>query len=120
MLACLDHATRTGHQERVVALTAALAALLQHDGPWSEAITRHLTAIQAARRVGDRLGEARALNDLGVVRLRISDYALAAQASEEALNIYRDLHDKLGQACALHNLGAVRQTTDDFPGAPGH
>ena len=33
LLACLDYAARTGQHVRVVALTAALAALLRQDGP---------------------------------------------------------------------------------------
>ena len=65
LLACLDHATRAGQHARVIALTAALAALLRRDGPWTDAITRHATAVQAARHLGDRLGQASALSDLG-------------------------------------------------------
>ena len=33
------------------------------------------------------------------------DYRGAAQALEEALDIYRDIGDRLGQANALNNLG---------------
>ena len=117
LLACLDHATRTGQHARVVALTAGLAALLRHDGPWTDAITRHAAAVQAARHLGDRPGEASALNELGVVRRLTGDYPGAAQALEEALGIYRDLGDRLGQANALNDLGAVRRLTGDYPGA---
>ena len=42
-------ATGTGQHARVIALTAALAALLRSDGPWAEAITLHEAAVQAAR-----------------------------------------------------------------------
>jgi len=118
LLACLDQATRTGQHARVVALTAAMAALLRYDGPWTDAITRHTTAVQAARHLGDRLGEANALNDLGVVRRLTGDYPGAARDLEEALGIYRDLGDRLGQANALNDLGVVRYLTgDDYPGA---
>ena len=68
LLACLDHAIGTGQHARVIALTAGLAGLLRRDGPWADAITRHTAAIQAARDLGDRLGQAGALNDLGDVR----------------------------------------------------
>ena len=106
LLACLDHATSTGQHARVTALTAALAGLLRSDGPWAEAITRHIAAIQAARHLGDRLGQANALNDLGVVRQLTGDYPAAAQALEQALDIYRDLGDRLGQANALRTWGS--------------
>ena len=110
LLACLDHATGTGQHARVIALTAGLAGLLRRDGPWAEAITRHTAAIQAAQYLGDRLGQANALSDLGVVRRLTGDYPAAAQALEQALGIYRDLGDRLGQANALSDLGdrAVR------------
>jgi tetratricopeptide (TPR) repeat protein len=117
LLACLDHATRVGHHTRVVALTAAVAALLRQDGPWPEASARHDTSVQAARNLGDRLGEANALHELGVVRRLTGDYRAAAQALDAALGIYRDLDDRLGQANALHELGALRCYSGDYPGA---
>jgi tetratricopeptide (TPR) repeat protein/transcriptional regulator with XRE-family HTH domain len=117
LLACLDHATATGQHARVTALTAGLAGLLRRDGPWAEAITRHTAAIQAARHLGDRLGQAGALNDLVVVRLLTGDYPAAAQAGEQALGIYRDLGDRLGQANALSYLGDGWWLTGDYPAA---
>jgi len=117
LLACLDHVTRTGQHARVTALTAGLAGLLRHDGPWAEAITRHTAAIQAAGHLGDRLGQANALNDLGDVRRLTCDYPAAAEALEQALGIYRDLGNRLGQANALRDLGAVRRLTGDYPAA---
>ncbi len=117
LLACLDHATRTGQHARVVALTAAIAALLRQDGPWTDASTRHTTAVQAARHLGDRPGEAGALNNLGDVRRLTGDYPGTAEALEAALGIYRDLGDRQGKANTLHELGAARRLTGDYPGA---
>ncbi len=117
LLACLDHATGTGQHARVIALTAGIAALLRLDGPWAEAITRHAAAIQAARSLGDRPGEADALNDLGVARRQTRDSPAAALVLEQALGIYRDLGDRLGQANALSDLGFLWRMTDDLPGA---
>ena len=117
LLACLDHATRTGQHARVIALTAAIATLLRQDGPWTDAITRHATAVQAARHISDRLGQANALNNLGGARYLTSDNAGAAEALEEALGIYRDLRNRLGQANALDNLGLLRRLTGDYRGA---
>ena len=119
LLACLDHATRTSQHARVVALTAALAALLRHDGPWTDAITRHATAIQATNSLGDQPGEAIALNELGIVRRLTGDYAAAAGALEAALGICRDLGDRLGEANALNELGIVRRQTGDYAAAAG-
>ena len=117
LLACLDHAAATGQHDRVVALTAAIAALLRHDGPWAGAITRHEAAVAAARRLGDRPGQADALIDLGDVRRLTGDYGGAAEALHEALGIFRDVGSRLGQADALTGLGAVRRLTGDYGGA---
>ena len=117
LLACLDQAAGTGQHARVIALTAALAELLRRDGPWADAIIRHEAAIQAARHLGDRLGQAGALTDLGNVRRLTGEYPAAAQTLEQALGIYRDLGDRLGQANALHVLGVMRLDTGEYPAA---
>ena len=117
LLACLDQVTGTDQHARIIALTAGVAALLSHDGPWAEAITRHATALRAARHLGDRPGQADALNNLADVRRLTGDVSGAARDLEEALGIHRDLGDRLGQANALHSLGHVRRLTGDYPGA---
>jgi tetratricopeptide (TPR) repeat protein len=117
LLACLDHVTRRGQHARVVALTAAIAALLLQDGPRADAITRHGTAVQAAQHLGDRLGQADALSNLGLARRLTGSYPGAAEALEAALGIYRDLGHRLGQANALTDLGTVRRLTGDQRGA---
>jgi len=117
LLACLDDATRAGHHVRVVALSAGIAGLLHRDGPWADAVTRHTTAVQAAQRVGDRLGQANALSYLGNARRLAGDYPGAAQAQEQALAIYRDIADRRGQANALSYLGSARRSMADCPGS---
>ena len=117
LLACLDHATRAGQHARVIALTAAMAALLRNDGPRADAITRHAAAATAAQRLGDRLAQANALNNLGDVRRLAGDYRGATQALAQALGIYRSLGNRLGQANARYDLGIVRQQTGDYPAA---
>jgi tetratricopeptide (TPR) repeat protein/transcriptional regulator with XRE-family HTH domain len=117
LLACLDQLTAAGAHARIVALTAGLAGLLRAVGPWDEAITRHAAAVQAARRLGDRLGLTRALNELGDARRLTGDYRGAVRDLEEALGISRDLGDRAGEAHVLAGLGVVRLLTDDYPAA---
>jgi tetratricopeptide (TPR) repeat protein len=117
LLACIDHASHHSQRSRVVGLTSGLASLLRLDGPWTRAITLHAAAAAAARHIGDDLGEANALHELGVVRYLADDYSSAAQMLEQALDLYRDLGNKLGEANALHELGGVRYLTGDYPGA---
>lgn len=117
LLGCLDQVTANGQHVRVVELTAALTALLQRDGPWAEAISRHASAVRAARQAGDRLGEAAALTDLGAMRRITGNYPGAAEALDDALAICRDLGDGLGEAAALNELGVMRRITGDYPAA---
>ena len=117
VLACLDYATKVGDHARIVALTAAVAAVLRQDGPWPDAIARHNTAVRAARYLHDRPGEATALTNLGLVQRRSGDYPAAASSLESALGIFREIGDQHGQADALTNLGIVRRRTGDYLGA---
>jgi hypothetical protein len=79
LLACLDDASTTGQHARIIGLTAGLAGLLRHDGPWAEAIIRHEAAIQAAEHLGDRLGQANALREVGDVSRELTALAGAVQ-----------------------------------------
>ena len=117
LLACLNYAVQTNGHARVVALAGTMAALLRHDGPWSDAITWHTTAIQAARRLGDRLGEAGALTNLGEVKRLTGDFMGAGESLKTALGIYRDLGDRRGEAAALTYLGTAQWLTGDNSGA---
>jgi class 3 adenylate cyclase/tetratricopeptide (TPR) repeat protein len=117
LMGCLDLATGTGQHARIIALTAGLAALLRHDGPWAEALTRQASAVRAAQHLGDRPAQATALHDLGIVLRLTGDYSGAAENLEEALGLYRDIGDRPGHASALNNLGIVRHLTGDHPGA---
>ncbi len=117
LLACIDHVTMTGRHDRVAALTAASAALLQHDGPWADAVSRHGIAVQAARITGDGHGQAGALNHLAVARRLTGDYPGSVQSLREALDMYRGLGSRLGQANVLCNLAVVHISTDEYPGA---
>ena len=117
LLACLGHATATGQHARVLALTAGIAGLLRHDGPWDEAITCQTTALHAARRLGDRPSQADALTNRGDLRWLTGDFSAAVHDLQEALNIYRDLGDRPGHARALSYLGRLRLWTADYRAA---
>jgi tetratricopeptide (TPR) repeat protein len=75
-------------------------------------------ALALFRDLGDRLGDARTLHNLGSVRRMTSDYSAAIQDLETGLALFRDLGDRLGEADALSFLGYVRLTIGGDP-APG-
>jgi tetratricopeptide (TPR) repeat protein/transcriptional regulator with XRE-family HTH domain len=113
--AAFDHAAAHGQDEHVVRLSAGLAYLLLFDGPWPRATAVHSAGAAAARRLGDRDGQAEALVDLGMIQVLNGDYSGAGYI--RALEIYRDLGHRLGQAHALHGLAGVRLQTGDLPAA---
>jgi DNA-binding SARP family transcriptional activator len=115
--ACLEHAAKAGDRGRVVALTAAMAALLQHDGPWPWAIARHEAAAAAAAGLGDRTGQASALNQVGLLRRLTGEYPAAELVLGQALGIFGDLDEQRGQAAALAQLGAVRLSAGEYRAA---
>jgi tetratricopeptide (TPR) repeat protein/transcriptional regulator with XRE-family HTH domain len=117
LLACLDQVTRAGQDRWIVTLTAAIASFLRHDGLWTEAIGLHTTAVHAARRLGDRAGEAGALHDLGTAYRLTGDKLRGTEVLEQALAIFRDLGDRQGEVGTLVDLGDMRQHTADHAGA---
>jgi tetratricopeptide (TPR) repeat protein/transcriptional regulator with XRE-family HTH domain len=119
LLACLDHVTQTDQHDRIVALTAGLSALMQHDGPYTDGVARHRFAVQAARKTGDRSGEAGALHDLGVAQYLCGDYLAAASSLEAARSTFRDLGNRQGEGSALVFLGTARRLAGDLPAAEG-
>ncbi len=117
LLACLDQATRDGQDARVVALTAAIAGLLLRAGSWNDAISRHATAVRAARRVGGQAGLAAALCNLGTTQRLTGDHLAAAAALDEALDLYRNLGYLPGVAVTLREQGVERSCVGDYSGA---
>lgn len=74
-------------------------------GGWSAIIPPPTTCYT---KVGDRLGQANTLNNLGIVRLQASDYLTAESLFHQALIIQTEIDDHHGQARALHNHGPRR------------
>ena len=108
-----------GERAGIVAATRQAAAADLHDVAWklpvavlvcfdrqgyrAEWIATHQVALDSARRIGDRHGEAWVLNNLGMVhsQLRTPD-ALSYLA--QALAIHRERGDRQGQAQVTNNI----------------
>jgi DNA-binding SARP family transcriptional activator/tetratricopeptide (TPR) repeat protein len=117
LLACLDRIAQAGDAPRLIALTAGLAALLGHDGPWAEALTRHAAAADAAARLGDQVAQASALGELSEVRRLTGDLRAAGADAERALVMFCAAGSRLGRASALTHRGGIRLSGGDIPGA---
>ncbi len=117
LVAGIEDAARRADVARQVGLTAAIAGHLRVDGPWSQGLSLHTAAADAARGSGDVLGQAGALLQLGDLRRLSGDYPGATDAVTQARTIYATTGNHLGEANALLCLGEVLRATGDFPGA---
>jgi tetratricopeptide (TPR) repeat protein len=115
--ACADYAAAHGYLVHAVRIPVAMSGFLHAQGHWNEAASLGQAALTAARTVGDRQGQAWALNQLGIVQELTGDYPVAVANLTQALQLYRDLRDRHGQACALHQLGVVQWLIGDYQAA---
>jgi tetratricopeptide (TPR) repeat protein/transcriptional regulator with XRE-family HTH domain len=113
LAACADHAARIRHPHSV-ALSHALHPFLLSAGHWDQALRIHRSALGTARHLGDRLGQAHALHDLGVVQRSRGEYAAAATSLAEALATYREIGDRAGTAYSLNDLATLQRMTGEY------
>jgi tetratricopeptide (TPR) repeat protein len=97
---------------------AAEAAALNWLSAWDCYLTQYPRAIRRLRQgmaafedVGDRVGRANALANLGFVEICTGDGQAAVAHLEESLAVLREANDRVAEAGALANLGvaALRQ-----------
>ena len=116
LIACIRHAERGEDWQTVIALTAAIARVLEVDGPFLEAVALHSRATALAEHT-DPAALATALNNLGQARWTTEEFAAAERDHIGALKLYKQLGDRRGQAHALDNLGQVRCVNDEYAAA---
>jgi tetratricopeptide (TPR) repeat protein len=116
LLAAADHAAAHGWTLHAVQIPAAIGDLLLIRGDWDQAAALHQTALTAAKRAGDRPGQAGALNHLGILHQLTGDFRAAASLAQ-AEELYRDLGDQPGQARTLTQLAFLRSQAGDYPAA---
>ncbi|HEY7147571.1 MAG TPA: tetratricopeptide repeat protein, partial [Streptosporangiaceae bacterium] len=115
--AAAGHAAATARPRYAVLIPAAMDGFLQTRGHWDQGLVLHQGALAAARRAGDRAGQARALMLLSPMQAMTEDTPAAAASAARALQLYRELGDRTGQAAALTMIGVLHQAADDYPAA---
>lgn len=104
LLACVE-LTADRDPARMVALTAAMAGLLDREGPWTLAARLHHRAANTANRLSDRLEEANAISEIAYAGWFSNNIKETAELHQRALALYRALGNRLGQANSLNGLG---------------
>jgi tetratricopeptide (TPR) repeat protein/transcriptional regulator with XRE-family HTH domain len=115
--AAAGYAAATAQPRYAVSIPAAMDGFLETRGYWDQGLVLHQGALVAARRAGEKPGQARALMGLSPMHTMTGDIRAAAASATEALQLYRDLGDRAGQAAALHMIGVLHTFTDDYPAA---
>jgi tetratricopeptide (TPR) repeat protein/transcriptional regulator with XRE-family HTH domain len=115
--AAADYAASQAQSVHATGIPAAVSGFLAFRGYWDQSAALHRSALAAARRAGDRRGEADTLAELGSLQEKNGNYPAAATTVAQALALYRDLGDLPGQAEALNLLGLVHTETGDYPAA---
>jgi tetratricopeptide (TPR) repeat protein len=112
--AATDYAALRTRPVHAIGIPFAIHGFLRTNGHWDQALALHRTALVAARRIGDRSGQASAICQLGAVHRLAGDYPAALISQNEALTLYRDLGDRPGEGDALTELGTVRWLIGEY------
>ncbi|HEV2935562.1 MAG TPA: BTAD domain-containing putative transcriptional regulator, partial [Streptosporangiaceae bacterium] len=103
LVAATRQAAESGLHEIAWRLPAPLFQLFNSRGNWTDGIAANRVALESARRVGNRQGEAWILNNLGDA-LGFTRQAEGIDCLERSLAIRREIGDRMGEAQAANNL----------------
>jgi DNA-binding SARP family transcriptional activator len=109
ILQVAQHAGEHEWKRQCADLTHLVAAFVDINGYWEDAIAAHRLALQAARDLDDQPRIARASIELSVVSQQAGQHEAALSLAEDAAVICRLLADDRGQAEALDQIGLVNQ-----------
>ncbi len=109
-----------GWHRHAIALAETLFRYLDAGGPVAEAVAVTASGAAAARAVGDRDAQARALTNLGRLHRRQGQLDRAAETYRQALALYAGAGDRAAEAGALRNLGSVHWRQGHYRQAAEH
>jgi DNA-binding SARP family transcriptional activator len=103
VVAATRQASGNGLHEVAWRLPATLFSMFNRRGNWADCIATHRIALESARQVGNRQGEAWVLNNLGDA-LGLTRKTESIGCLEQALAIRREIGDRKGEAQTANNL----------------
>jgi DNA-binding SARP family transcriptional activator/Tfp pilus assembly protein PilF len=110
----------SGWPGHAIRLSAILRRYVETGGHYTDAVTIHNHARQAARQAGERAAEAQALNCLGLINGRMGRYPQGAEHLQEALTLFRETGDRSGTARVLTNLASAKWRQGQYLEAAAH
>ena len=118
--AVIVQAAEAGSENDAAQLSWLLSDFLDLRGYWHDWADLQRTALAAARRVANRVAQARSHRDLGYACVRTRSYAEARYHLGQALAIYAGIADHIGQARALYALAQAAEEEHRYPEALGY
>jgi tetratricopeptide (TPR) repeat protein len=115
--AAVTHAADADRADYAIFIPVAMHGFLRAYGHWGQALALNKMALSSARRMGDRLGEAAALIDIGDIRHLTGDYQEAIFCLNSAQQLCLELGSRLGEANSISILGLVQRQTGDHTAA---
>jgi DNA-binding SARP family transcriptional activator len=103
VVAATRQASACGLHEVAWRLPAPLFTMFNRRGNWTDCIATHRIALESARQVNNRQGEAWVLNNLGEA-LGFTRESEGIGYLEEALAIRREIGDRIGEGQTANNL----------------
>ena len=107
LLATVTLTAETGTDRRTWQLPCAMAEYFRRRGYPHEQVTVMASALAAATRLDDALGQAMSLRRLGLACYSTGNYDKARAHLEHCLPLYQQLGDRTGEAAAQQNLSYV-------------
>ncbi|MFE6309289.1 tetratricopeptide repeat protein [Nocardiopsis sp. NPDC057823] len=100
-------AHRIGHVRAAILLPLGLGRYLDRRRLFHDQITITRLALDTAQRIGDRLNQAGAWNNLGAALRQVRRFDKAINAHTRARDLFQQAGDAHGEAMAWNNLGSA-------------
>ena len=120
LVACVRAAASAGLDRHAWLLPAVLWNAKAPSSPTADLLTACRIGLAAARREGERAGEATLLEDLGMCHARFNQLAESEHCHRSALAIRRALGDRSGEGNSLNLLGLVQLSRRHLSAARDH
>ncbi len=117
LLALIAFAGANGFDTHAWQIPWTLGPFFNRRGRWQDYIAAQLTALAAARRLGDTFALAHTHHLLGQVLLQMGDYEEADPNFRQALDLFRELADRPNEAVVLNSLGSMLERQERYPEA---
>jgi tetratricopeptide (TPR) repeat protein len=120
LVAAVGQAAAADFDAHAWQLAWTLQTFLLRQGLWPEQVAVHRTALAAARRLGDRTGQAHTLAGLAIGYARWGRLDDAVAHYQQALHLYTELGDLTAQAGSCVGLGELAEMQDRPADALGY